>query len=300
MAKSSHWWESYLIRYAIGAIIGSICVFLLLCLLENKINNKENDIYRNICSVEYIHTFGNRIDQIIQKNEKVLYKEKINIVNKFLFKKDNSFGTVQAIILLLYGITFCYLASAPGLVIHTARRHIFKDEIKIPCLNKVIGKRGIRLISICFIYSFIIILIISSIWHDFFSIPKTILIFCAIFVIIQFVYIFFEYINKTDQGEDRYLLNFYKNLKRARDEKIIDSDSYKHLREHGNAFLLVIFEIIFAALLYFSFVIRNSLYDVVIVIVLWISPAAIVFFIGCKIEHQMIADVVNKKQDESH
>lgn len=89
------------------------------------------------------------------------------------------------------------------------------------------------------------------------------------------------------------LLAHYKKLHTARESKCIDPDSYKHLREHGNAFLLVLHNVM---LLGVVFAIHQTFgAEWTLLAILWIFPAAGVYMLGHKIEAEMIKDSDCKK-----
>jgi hypothetical protein len=97
------------------------------------------------------------------------------------------------------------------------------------------------------------------------------------------------------------LFLFYKNLaaKRAAAQGGI-VDSYRHLREHGNAFGIVFFEImlalfIFAATIYTSFatpkhqpINYETASALICVLVCWITPASLMWLIACIIERDFV------------
>jgi hypothetical protein len=86
------------------------------------------------------------------------------------------------------------------------------------------------------------------------------------------------------------IFTFYKELvfKRAVESKEVKqyTESYKHLREHGNAFLIVFFEIILG-IIYASINSTSSVTSIqlaVIYTILWIMPACCVWAIGTYLE----------------
>lgn len=84
------------------------------------------------------------------------------------------------------------------------------------------------------------------------------------------------------------LLAHYKKLHTSRESKCIETDSYKHLREHGNAFLLVLHNVM---LLGVVFAIHQTFgAEWILLAILWILPAAGVYMLGHKIEAEMIKD----------
>lgn len=95
------------------------------------------------------------------------------------------------------------------------------------------------------------------------------------------------------------LFFFYNNLAIKRSIDTIGIvDSYKHLREHGNSFAIVVFEIVLAFILFVAGnlefastgIVSQSKYiyvfPYILIIFLWILPAALVWFIGTLFERQ--------------
>lgn len=69
------------------------------------------------------------------------------------------------------------------------------------------------------------------------------------------------------------------------------TDSYKHLREHGNTALIILLEILLAFILYFSlrFEREKGFMDfsiVSIILIIWVFPAALVYFYGHLLERK--------------
>lgn len=74
-------------------------------------------------------------------------------------------------------------------------------------------------------------------------------------------------------------------------------ESYRHLREHGNAFLIVLFEFWLGfVILFFTnastatkgiFDSNQAIRNLVVIILLWIFPACIVWFFGNRLENHL-------------
>lgn len=183
-------------------------------------------------------------------------------------------------LLAAYGLTFCYLASAPILVLHTARFALAPTS-----------KLSIGTVVFCSIPVAISILFSwLSPFHGVELFWLTLAVLVASFTILgQFalVYIFVSR-NST-------LYDFYKKLAGSRttsNKEIIES--YRHLREHGNSFAIVLCEIILAGLLYAIIYAggRESSYSgyaesyAAGLLLLWILPASLVWIAGTLIERR--------------
>lgn len=192
-----------------------------------------------------------------------------------------------------YGLTFCYIASAPILVMHTVRFlfDIHSNEIKLKrfawmlvppipftiiyfylCGQKTLAPN---------IYTAAFLLGIAILWPQFYAIIMT--------------------VKKRDE-----FFNFYQILANKRQaDKGNFVESYKHLREHGNSFLIIVFEFFFGAILYifgnYHITDINScnippistVIPYIIVILLWALPASFVWFIGMLLERSFCDDSKN-------
>ena len=77
--------------------------------------------------------------------------------------------------------------------------------------------------------------------------------------------------------------HFYSNLSRARaEEGNVPNyvESYRHLREHGNAYSIIVFEIILA----FVLASVSSTWEIALAILLWVFPAGCCWFIATALE----------------
>jgi hypothetical protein len=79
---------------------------------------------------------------------------------------------------------------------------------------------------------------------------------------------------------------FYRRLSRRRawsegQQEVAEYiESYRHLREHGNAFLIILMEVILAAALYAA----NTTVRFFLLVIIWIVPAAFIWTIGTWLE----------------
>jgi len=151
-------------------------------------------------------------------------------------------GEIDGALLALlagYGLAYCYIASAPILVLHAGR---FLFDIRQD------AGTSLRRLSLLFAPPIVVTLSFffmstatgSTLYFFSFVVALAVLILWP-----QYLAIFFTLIHTKD------LLNFYKKLAGRRDDaKGGLVDSYKHLREHGNSFFIVTLEIILAVILF--------------------------------------------------
>lgn len=255
--KGSRWWESYFIRYALGTVAGIICVYFLLdtmgaetkakWLMMPNITQAQIDTLVSSCSLS-----GNASACALQAQ---------------LYQDLYGFNLAQLALLAIYGLAFNYFASAPTLIWH-AVRNLFSHTLIAPCL----------------FYLFIMSIIVS-IFLSVNSIP--VFSYIVIFSVIIYIAIQVKYLGKIYNNKNGELIEFYRRLHKARKSNCIDVDSYRHLREHGNAFMIVPHNLTLLAVIIALHDIKND-WSLTWLALLWILPAALVYFLGHKIEAEMI------------
>lgn len=204
----------------------------------------------------------------------------------FSLPKEGSVTGAELGLLAAYGLTYCYIASAPILVFHTARfgftcrssiKRCSKAELCILGLlatiilatgcfsaaalgNKPDNEHGLLAISVCFAYIVLILLEGACIWLS-----------------LRNVQAMFDFYQKL--AEKREL---------AQGEIV---DSYRHLREHGNSFFIVTLELLLAVILYsIGKTVPNhwQLTVYMCVIAAWLAPAAFVWLVSTSLERQFL------------
>jgi hypothetical protein len=197
----------------------------------------------------------------------------------------------HVVLLAAYGLTFCYLASAPVLVLHALREALWPRTIEqglVPYLQR---------------WGFLLILPLSLAIGYLYFMPKSVayawkagFVFVLAFVLtLQGVGIFRAFRNKA-----KALRKFYKDLTEARSQKknVEFVESYRHLREHGNSFFIVFFELILGTILYvlvFADIdlglptsAENEVRHLVFIIFLWVLPAVGVWGIAQRLERSLL------------
>lgn len=175
--------------------------------------------------------------------------------------------TSHIILLGLSGFAYCYLASAPVLVFH-ATRSLFDRPF-----TRIILYIVYAMLAVFAVHRTFLPIKMNSFWVLF-----------AI-VLVQITCIVALIATKS-------LVSFYKRLTYARairceTEKTFQThvtneyvESYKHLREHGNAFLILVFEMLLGLILYNV----ATLPELVGTLLLWIVPGSFVWFLGTFLE----------------
>jgi len=184
-----------------------------------------------------------------------------------------------------YGLAYCYIASAPILVLHVCRF----------LLQMGGGTAQVRRISILMLPP----LLASVIFYFTRSIEGIILNFYALIFLLSALILWPQYLAiGIALFKTKELLKFYQKLANKRElAKGGIVDSYKHMREHGNSFSIVLLEIILAMILYVAGnfeasssgeMTSNEAYIIpyVLIIIVWIVPAAFVWLIGTLFERE--------------
>lgn len=172
---------------------------------------------------------------------------------------------------LLFGTLYCYIASYPVLVFHAIRIRLSLCRIVIISLFILVPLILTCLFSIN-IFGMVIIFIAEIVFSYFQSYHLYKTAKCK-------GYTYMAYLARVKNGEKD--VNYIKEI----------TDSYKHLREHGNTALIILLEISLASLLYFSlrFERENEFMDfsiVSIILIIWVFPAALVYFYGHLLERK--------------
>ena len=203
------------------------------------------------------------------------------ILEKYLpmlkLTNGKDFNTASLTVWLLLGTLYCYIASYPILVFHAVRVYLLTKKNISPKLFLLF----IVLCMICFVLYLKI----------FFLIP----VFVLIFSCFQYYFLYkvvegergYAYMRHLTKAKNGLIPNTEKNAGYIKDI----TDSYKHLREHGNTALIILLEILLAFILYFSlhFERGNKFMDfsiVSIILIIWIFPAALVYFYGHLLERK--------------
>lgn len=166
------------------------------------------------------------------------------------------------------GLAFCYVASAPVLTLHAIRGAL---QFSAPEASRS-GFISAALIGA--------IMVSAGIFAAFCGSPRGIAISLFVLVVLpQILLLAWSYFRAFDKIHD-----FYKNLVEARyrdwKEERDFRESYSHLREHGNAMSIVILEIVLGVILAQA----RSETEVVLLLLLWLSPAAGCWVVGTALE----------------
>ena len=261
---NARWWESYLVRYAIGTIVGALCVYALLDAIGDSVMAKV--LMMPSVSQQQLQVLANACKDA---------NANACVAQLQLYQDLYWFNLPQLILLGIYGLGFCYVASSPGLVVHAVRRQLVSSGDKES--SRSTWCTCIKFVA-CFTMAIILITLSALICAGTDAAAWVVLMAALIFIVWQIALLCREYY----QGDE--LLAFYEQLHRARKYPKIDLDSYRHLREHGNAFFIVILELMFFAFAMSMLKVFGCHPYWPALLALWVVPGAMVYFLGHRIE----------------
>ncbi|EOX4959891.1 hypothetical protein ACS83_00140 [Vibrio alginolyticus] len=198
-----------------------------------------------------------------------------NVMTDYLTVTDVKLNDISSSILiglLFLGTAFCYVASAPVLVTHTLRYRLTHSWTLSGVLKRWTVIIGIFL-ALCY-----------ALWC---AISPDILKFILLIPATFFVYIQSLMLISCIKPSNRDIFKFYKHLAKDRansaEYRKEYTESYRHLREHGNAFLILVCESALGMALFSC----NSLDQLVIVLFIWLMPVTPIWFIATYLESRL-------------
>lgn len=202
----------------------------------------------------------------------------------FLPTDPKDFGMSHLVLLAIYGLTYCYIASAPILVLHAGRGLFFKSTTNP---NPSTGT-AIRLLFVLMPPT-----LISGYYFYSNSIAK---IDGALALFVYTTILALQFVTLLNVLYCRWAetIAYYLAIIKKRKEYEASGyvDSYKHIREHGNSFLIVFLQFILAIPI-FVFVSQPHITDedavrhLCMIIFPWIIPAAAIWVFGNKLENNL-------------
>lgn len=180
----------------------------------------------------------------------------------------------KAAIIGALGFAYCYVASTPVLAMHAARGGLDYSTRDAWTLTWQIAGG-------CALFALVVVFIHPSSGVSQAFRGWTII---AIVFLLQVGLL----VKATKNGFER-MDKFYEGLVEARKRDWLENgdftDSYRHLREHGNAVLIVILEILLGLALWFI----EEKEQLIAALIVWLSPAASTWFLGSVLEARFSA-----------
>lgn len=227
--NDGRWWEFYFVRYFVGTVVGAAIVLYL--------NTPETSSLSNLI-IPGVSDVGQLDAQRLS-------------------------------LLAALGLAYCYISSAPVLVLHATRGVFLAKETTA--------------FSWFFYGSLALVGAMAFGFYFYQAIPNTTailsVVMLAIILCLQLVPLGFSIYK---EGERTH--SYYTCLTKARSQDTEETrqyiESYKHLREHGNAFFILLFELALGVIL--AAVPKVNI--AFIVLLLWIIPATLVWLVGTILE----------------
>lgn len=202
----------------------------------------------------------------------------------FLPNDPKDFGMSHLILLAIYGLTYCYIASAPILVMHAGRGLFFKSKTNPKPYRSTITRLLFALVPPCII----------SIYYLYGGETNPAQGALALFVYTLIMTLQLVIISNIFHYRWTETIAYYKEIvsKRKIHEESGYVDSYKHIREHGNSFLIVFLQFLLAIPI-FVFVSQDyitsedSIRHLCMIIFSWVFPAATIWAFGNKLENNL-------------
>lgn len=216
-----------------------------------------------------------------------LFSQNVNLKGMlFTPAEAKDFGIAHLTLLAVYGLTYCYIASAPILVLHAGRGLFFKSKTNPRVFDGVL-MRAIALFSIplaaVLIYGF-------SYSHGFGDVDA-ILALVVYSLILGLQILVLVGIFKLRWNE---VISYFNEIvqKRAEHEESGYVESYKHLREHGNSFFIVFLQFLLAIPIYVfackkGIGSEDSIRNLFLLVFIWVIPAACIWGFGNKVENNL-------------
>lgn len=119
--NTSRWWDVYIVRYALGTVVGAMCVYFIL----HTLGSEAKALWLMQPNITELNIWD--LGTICSENPSAC------LVQAQITQDLYSFNIVQFILLGIYGLAFTYFASGPVLVWHAVRCQFIENN---RCVNK--------------------------------------------------------------------------------------------------------------------------------------------------------------------
>lgn len=239
-SDNKRWWDFYLIRYFIGTLLGCIVFYLII----NKFRYPDGT-----------------------KNDDSILGTNFNDVFEVIIEPGSTIGLL---VILFGGMLFSYISSGPILILHASRLGLRFGQLS----KRKMKFNSAGLMLIILFGSFLGVLVYQLIEIS----PWVALInLIALVPFLLFIYLWCSDGNSSEETKLDELC--YKIVKKRSAENEFPQ-TYRHLREHGNAFFIVFTEILLGGSLYFA----SSSSDILVILSCWIIPPLFMWFFANYLE----------------
>lgn len=182
-------------------------------------------------------------------------------------------GAQHILVILALGLTYCYIASAPILALHALRGEI-----------EFTGRKKFTVSSLLFGACFIALATVGCLALN---VVSGTLGFWAMLLVAGVLALQIALLISAFTGNFSRVVSYYSELSKARASTDPTTreyvESYRHLREHGNAFAIALLEVCLAV----AIISAPTIPKLVVLVFLWVTPAAFVWIIGTVLESRL-------------
>ncbi|MDX8129988.1 hypothetical protein QLH52_22040 [Methylomonas sp. OY6] len=239
----NRWWEFYFVRYFVGTAIGAIVV-LFLATADSPVFTSQGELASILKTL-----------------------------------KPVKFESGYIAVLATMGLTFCYVASAPILVLHAIRGSLLKVRDIMNWTLIIIFTSLVLTVSGALTWTLWSALnVIVNPWYSQEFYAGTAFLSLVSLIFVGQLFLLWMAMSGREQHSFEYYDQLVKKRADAKSAGIEYVESYRHLREHGNAFFIALLELLLGAALFYSPVSWG------VVVMLWIFPAAGIWLFGTLLE----------------
>ncbi len=189
-------------------------------------------------------------------------------------------------VFLAIGFLFCYISSAPILVFH------FSRSIYLP--RKIANRFDIASTGIMLVASIVVALVLCVFFHVSVLVALNISI-STVLIMSFYVFALWAYIARND------VYRFYRALAlRRQEDQTGFVESYRTMREHGNAFYIILFELVLTGYINGLLIIVRenqlivdpdfALLILIFLVLIWLFPAALAWYVAGHLESDFVAE----------
>jgi hypothetical protein len=180
-------------------------------------------------------------------------------------------GNIKSLfVLAATGVAYCYVASSPMMILHASRAQLISEK------SRNFNRSFYWLLAVVLVVVLVGITLIMA-RAPYSNLLLAILIYAAI-IGCQLALIVIVHVDKFASTK-----KFYLDLGRARtmeDHRSEYVETYRHLREHSNAYAILVLELLLA----FVLVNTRTKAESAAVVVLWLLPAVYCWFVATLLE----------------
>jgi hypothetical protein len=215
--------------------------------------------------------FRNKIDPKTKEEIPLLGEGYNDVLDKIL--DVDSFAGIA--LLLAGGMAISYLASSPILILHATRLGLRFGNLK----NRKISLKNWGALLIVGVVALLAILL-----KILFDIAPSILVI-SIIVLLPFCFIIYLWVSDSSVEHKYRLDSICYDLVSKREGEKGYSQTYRHLREHGNAFFIVFTEALLGLCLFQA----KKPEDIIYILCIWTIPPVFVWFFANYLEGHLIS-----------